>query len=44
MGLTNSQYNMIMRDYEIQQSANHADMLRRSEEIYSRFPEFSEIA
>ena len=43
MGLTNSQYNMIMRDYEIQQSANHADMLRRSEEIYSRFPEFSEI-
>lgn len=43
MGLTNSQYNTIMREYELQQSSNHADLMRRAEEIYSRFPEFSEI-
>lgn len=43
MGLTNSQYNTIMRDYQKQQSMNHADQMQRSEEIYARFPEFSEI-
>lgn len=43
MGLTNSQYNTIIRDYQKQQSMNHADQMQRSEEIYARFPEFSEI-
>ena len=43
MGLTNTQYNAIMRDYQKQQSRNQREMTRRREEIYSRFPEFSAI-
>ncbi len=43
MGLTNSQYNAIMRDYQKQQSLDHAEQMQRSDEIYARFPEFSEI-
>lgn len=43
MGLTNSQYNIIMRDYQRQQAKNHQELARRTEEIYGRFPEFSEI-
>ena len=43
MGLTNSQYNTIMRGYQQQQAEDHADQMRRTEEIYSKFPEFSEI-
>lgn len=43
MGLTNTQYNAIMRDYQRQQAANRQEHSQRVEEIYSRFPEFSEI-
>lgn len=43
MGLTNEQYNTIMRDYQQQQSRNHQELTQRIEEIYTKFPEFSEI-
>ena len=43
MGITNTQYNTIMRDYQRQQAANRQDLTERTEEIYSRFPEFSEL-
>ncbi|MDY3248712.1 MAG: ATP-binding protein [Candidatus Choladocola sp.] len=43
MGLTNTQYNTIMRDYQRLQAQNRQELTRRTEEIYSRFPEFSEI-
>lgn len=43
MGLTNTQYNTIMRDYQRQQARNRQDLARRTEEIYTRFPEFSRI-
>lgn len=43
MGLTNTQYNTIMRDYQRQQVQNQRELAGRTEEIYSRFPEFSEI-
>ncbi len=43
MGLTNTQYNTIMRDYQRRQAKNQQELSRRTEEIYNRFPEFSEI-
>jgi DNA replication protein DnaC len=43
MGLTNAQYNAIMRDYQRQQAENYQQLAGHTEEIYSRFPEFSEI-
>lgn len=43
MGLTNTQYNTIMRDYQRQQAKNRQELASRTEEIYSRIPEFSEI-
>lgn len=43
MGLTNTQFNTIMRDYQRQQAANRQAHSERIAEIYSRFPEFSEI-
>lgn len=43
MGLTNEQYNTILRDYQRQQARNHQELSQRIEEVYSRFPEFSEI-
>lgn len=43
MGLTNEQYNTIMRDYQRQQFINRQELTERTEEIYSRFPEFSKI-
>lgn len=43
MGLTNTQFNTIMRDYQRQQAANRQTLSDRTEEIYSRFPEFSEL-
>lgn len=43
MGLTNAQYNAIMRDYQRQQARTAQELSRRSAEIYERFPEFSEI-
>jgi DNA replication protein DnaC len=43
MGLTNAQYNAIMRDYQRQQSQNHQDFSRRTQEIYEKFPQFAEI-
>lgn len=43
MGLTNTQYDTIMRDYQKQQTLNRQDLAQRTEEIYSRFPEFGEI-
>lgn len=43
MGLTNAQYNAIMRDYQRQQARGAQELARRTAEIYDRFPEFSEI-
>lgn len=43
MGLTNSQYNAIMRDYQRIQLQNRQELADHMEEIYSHFPEFSEI-
>ncbi len=43
MGITNTQYNTIMRDYQRQQALNRQEQTERTEEIYSRFPEFSQI-
>lgn len=43
MGITNTQYNTIMRDYQRQQAVNHQKQAERTEEIYSRFPEFADI-
>jgi DNA replication protein DnaC len=43
MGLTNEQYNTIMRDYQRQQARNRQELAARTDEIYARFPEFSEI-
>lgn len=43
MGLTNTQYNTIMRDYQRQQAKNQQALTQRREEIYTKFPEFSEI-
>ena len=43
MGLTNTQFNTIMRDYQRQQSANRQALAERTEEIYSRFPEFARL-
>ncbi len=43
MGLTNTQYDAIMRDYHRQQLKVQQELERRREEIYGRFPEFSRI-
>lgn len=43
MGITNTQYNTIMRNYQRRQVENRQRQADRIEEIYSRFPEFSEI-
>lgn len=43
MGITNTQYNTIMRDYQRQQAAGRQQQADRTQEIYERFPEFSEI-
>ncbi len=43
MGITNTQYNTIMRDYQRQQSANQQELAAHTEEIYTCFPEFSEL-
>lgn len=43
MGITNTQFNTIMRDYQRQQAAGRQELAERIEEIHSRFPEFSEL-
>ena len=43
MGLTNTQYDTIMRDYQRQQAKDQQELSARKEEIYGKFPEFSEI-
>lgn len=43
MGLTRTQYNTIMRDYERRQAQDRRELEERTREIYDRFPEFSEI-
>ena len=43
MGLTNTQYDTIMRDYQRQQAKDQQELSARQEEIYGKFPEFSEI-
>ncbi len=43
MGLTNIQYNEIMRDYHRQQLKNQQELSARTEEVYDRFPELSQI-
>ena len=43
MGLTNTQYNEIMRDYYRQQLKNQQELSERRQEIYQRFPEFHEL-
>lgn len=43
MGLTNTQYDTIMRGYQRQQAKDQQELASRQEEIYGKFPEFSEI-
>ncbi len=43
MGITNSQYNRIMRSYEQRQSDGRHQLENRRREIYGRFPEFARI-
>lgn len=43
MGITNSQYNTIMRSYERQQLLNQQQLTDRRREIYGRFPAFAEL-
>ncbi len=43
MGLTNTQYNRIMRDYQNQQIKDQRELAARTEEVYSRYPELSEL-
>lgn len=43
MGLTNSQYNTIMRDYQRQQDKVRTLLETRTTEVYSRFPQLSQI-
>lgn len=43
MGLTNTQYNTIMREYQRQQAENQRVLAARTEEVYGRFPELSEL-
>lgn len=43
MGITNSQYNTIMRGYERQQLQNRQELTDRIQEIYGSFPRFAEI-
>lgn len=43
MGLTNTQYDTIMRDYQRLQAKDQQELSARQEEIYGKFPEFSEI-
>lgn len=43
MGLTNAQYNTIMRDYQRQQALDQRELAARTEEVYGRFPELSRI-
>lgn len=43
MGLTNTQYNAVMRGYQRQQSLNYQKLTERREEVYAKLPEFSEI-
>lgn len=43
MGLNNSQYNFIMREYERQQSQQRRDFKLRMQEIYERLPEYKKL-
>lgn len=43
MGLTNTQYNTIMRDYERQQASNQQELSRRRQEVCAHIPEFAGI-
>ena len=43
MGLTNAQYDAIMREYSERQSANRQLLLARREEIAKRIPEITDI-
>ena len=43
MGLTNTQYNTIMRDYQRQQAKNQRDLAARTEDLYGKYPQLSEI-
>ena len=43
MGLTNTQYDTIMRDYQRQQARDHDEHARRQAEIYEKIPEFAQI-
>lgn len=43
MGLTNTQYNTIMRDYQRQQAKDHDEHARREAEVYQAIPEFAAL-
>lgn len=43
MGLTNTQYDTIMRDYQRQQARDHDEHARRQAEVYEKIPEFAQI-
>lgn len=44
MGLSNSQFNSIMRDYERLQADNRADLDKRIDEVYQSIPEMRELS
>ncbi len=43
MGLNNSQYNQVMREYEQQQLKNRYEQQRRVEEVYARVPQIGAL-
>ena len=43
MGLSNSQYNAIMREYDRLQAEDRADLIRRREKVFLRVPELKEL-
>ncbi len=43
MGLTNSQYDEIMRDYQRRQNQARRELSLREEEVRERFPEFADL-
>ena len=43
MGLTNTQYDTIMRDYQRQQARDHDEHARRQAAVYEKIPEFAQI-
>ena len=43
MGLTNSQYQTIMREYEQKQLKSHDILTQHYEDVYKKLPEFKSL-